>query len=525
MCPATGSIGSTSPRKRSEARASTTTRPASSRRASSSAASMVSPSRGCRVNSAGSISSSPSIRGPSQAPIPPSRTATSSWPKWRSSHHRRAAPPVMPWSYAITKTPAPMRALPAARAKSSARGSGWRPPSVPGGRTTESSCSTLRNDAPGMCPSRYSSRPRSGRPSSQRQSTNWKRTRWSLGGELVNRAAVGDDQQLALACLAEGRDVQARVEHETAVTRQLAVAEEKPPNAAAAVVAEEVPARPPSQCDAAVGEAPCHRAAERVAIGVDRPVVPAWPSQRRVAARVEGKPLEDAPAVVLERAKAGCRLRAYLFPVPLSHVGDVEAAGGAVERETPGVSSSVDLHPPPGCEVAGIHAEDLAEPARRVLRVVPGIARTSAVAGAHVQASVGAPDDLAAVVVRRAWVSDSRKDPPGAANSSRKRGVRAKPSEDDVAVVVRVVHVEVAIRAVIAVERQREQTLFPATADIAADVEEERARARPLTPDLALLLYDVERTPLLGGVDSRVEVARDPDQPRGVRGGGECEHD
>ena len=46
----------------------------------------------------GSTSSSPALSGPIHAPMPPSRTATSSWPQWRRSHQSRAAPPFIPWS-------------------------------------------------------------------------------------------------------------------------------------------------------------------------------------------------------------------------------------------------------------------------------------------------------------------------------------------------------------------------------------------------------------------------------------------
>ena len=105
------------------------------------------PSRSRGTNSAGSICSSPARSGPSQPSS--SSTAQSSWPKWRSSHHSRSAPPMFP--YATTKTPSPIPAREAACAKSSAAGSGWRPPG-PGGAAR--SASTSRNEAPGMCPAR-----------------------------------------------------------------------------------------------------------------------------------------------------------------------------------------------------------------------------------------------------------------------------------------------------------------------------------------------------------------------------------
>ena len=126
-------------------------------------------SRGSNVP--GSGRSSP-LRRAARASASRSITAQSSWPKWRSSHQSRSAPPSEP--YATTKTPAPIPAAPAARAKSRRRGSGCRPP-APGG--AERSRSTSRNAAPGMCPARYCARPQPGSSSDQRQSTNWYRTR------------------------------------------------------------------------------------------------------------------------------------------------------------------------------------------------------------------------------------------------------------------------------------------------------------------------------------------------------------
>lgn len=53
---------------------------------------------------------------------PPVMTAQSSWPKCRSRHHNRSAPPVEP--YATTKTPSAIPARPAAAANRTADGSG-----------------------------------------------------------------------------------------------------------------------------------------------------------------------------------------------------------------------------------------------------------------------------------------------------------------------------------------------------------------------------------------------------------------
>ena len=104
------------------------------------------------------------VSGPRQASR--SITAQASWPKWRSSHQSRSAPPSVP--YATTNTPAPIPARAGGAAKSSAAGSGCRPP-APGG--ADRSRSTSRNTAPGMCPARYCARPQAGSSSDQRQST------------------------------------------------------------------------------------------------------------------------------------------------------------------------------------------------------------------------------------------------------------------------------------------------------------------------------------------------------------------
>ena len=68
----------------------------SARRRAISSAAIVSPLRSRTTNSSGSISSSPARSSPLHASIPPSRTAQSSCPKWRSSHQSRSAPPPLP---------------------------------------------------------------------------------------------------------------------------------------------------------------------------------------------------------------------------------------------------------------------------------------------------------------------------------------------------------------------------------------------------------------------------------------------
>ncbi len=74
-------------------------------RASSGA--IVSSSRSRGTNSAGSIASSPARSGPPHASMPPASTAQSSWPKWRSSHQSRSAPPMFPYATTNDARPDP----------------------------------------------------------------------------------------------------------------------------------------------------------------------------------------------------------------------------------------------------------------------------------------------------------------------------------------------------------------------------------------------------------------------------------
>ena len=126
-------------------------------------------------------------------------------------------------------------------------------------------------------------------------------------------------------------------------------------------------------------------------------------------------PLERVPAVERPGARAA-RREVDLLPRALADVGEREVAGGAVEREAPGVAEAEgpDLRPRASDadeRVAGrdrvgdaaprIDAEQLAEQAAEVLRVLGRIVAAAAVPGARVQEPVGAELQLAAPVVRR----------------------------------------------------------------------------------------------------------------------------
>ena len=131
----------------------------------------------------------PVSRRPRHAVSPPSITATSSWPKCRSSHHSRAAPPVMPRRRRRPRTRrAPMPARPAAAANASAVGSGWRPRA---GASRMSDRSVVQvekrgtRDVAGLVAARSRGRGRRGRTGNRRTGS---RTARRIGGPTRSRA-------------------------------------------------------------------------------------------------------------------------------------------------------------------------------------------------------------------------------------------------------------------------------------------------------------------------------------------------
>jgi len=91
-----------------------------------------------------------------QAAQAPSRTRTSVWPWYLSSHHARPAASPDQSSYTTTGRPAHTPARRIADSRTATSGSGWRPPS-PGGAARAVSMSTYA--APGRCPAAYSPGP------------------------------------------------------------------------------------------------------------------------------------------------------------------------------------------------------------------------------------------------------------------------------------------------------------------------------------------------------------------------------
>src|SRR5690606_22508102 len=156
--------------------------------------------------------------------------------------------------------------------------------------------------------------------------------------------AVVGDVQLARRVLAEGRDVEARVDerrHLPPVPDAVGA-----PDAAGDVVPEDVRAAQVGHRAAAVDVAAGDRAAPLAPVRVDDD---RQHQARRVAAGAgleAAVGLHDVPAVVLAPARAG-GLEVHLLEGVLADVGDVEVAGLAVEAEAPGVAQPVgpDLGP------------------------------------------------------------------------------------------------------------------------------------------------------------------------------------
>ena len=150
-------------------------------------------------------------------------------------------------------------------------------------------------------------------------------------------------------------------------------------------------------------------------------------------------PFAAAPAVVRAAAIArGTRAEVDLLVHVLAHVRDRKVTGLAIEGEAPGVAEAVgpDLAAPRRLVVervvgrdrvlairrsTWIDAEDLAGQRPQVLPGQIGVAPSSAVTGPHVQVTVGAELQLAAVVIR-ARVRELQDEP----STGRVRDVRVR---------------------------------------------------------------------------------------------------
>ena len=219
----------------------------------------------------------------------------------------------------------------------------------------------------------------------------------------------------------------------------------------------------------------------RVVVVEDRWGVRTRRRARRTESGRRDVPLHAAPAVV---QPDGCPLRREvdLLARALPDVADREVAGGAVEREAPGVAQPVGVHLGGRAARPGVDAEDLPQSTARVLRVVGRVVARAAVAGADVQEAVGAELQLPAVVVAVRGMVDLEHRPPGRRIGEvrlRRRAVELL-DRDDAAVGVarprsRVVDVEEPAGGVVGRERHRQEPLLAYRDDAAGEVEERRA--------------------------------------------------
>src|SRR5262249_3317093 len=130
------------------------------------------------------------------------------------------------------------------------------------------------------------------------------------------------------------------------------------------------------------------------------------------------------------------------------------------------------------------------EQALHVLGAVLGIPARAAVAGPDVEPSVGAENEVAAVVVGVRLVEEQEQ---ARGRRNRAPAVRAIPDDPRVTVHVRVVDVQEAVRGVARIEGEPEQPLLPSGVREIPDVEEEPAAQLPSFDDAdgPALLYDV----------------------------------
>src|SRR3954451_5643477 len=203
MCPARGSTGSCSPRKRGRSRASTSTAP--SRWSRSSRSTSRSSGQGTAEKIPGSCPvSSPWSTRPGHACMPPS-SRNAGCPVARSIHTRRAAmtPPASSYATTVSLSSRPRPRMPTA--KTSGRGSGCRPRAGSSWSASHRSRSTKR--APGRWPERYASSP--DRPSRyQRTSARTTSSAWSANQE----AETSGSDTTTLSGMGESRSARCQAE-------------------------------------------------------------------------------------------------------------------------------------------------------------------------------------------------------------------------------------------------------------------------------------------------------------------------
>jgi hypothetical protein len=211
-------------------------------------------------------------------------------------------------------------------------------------------------------------------------------------------------------------------------------------------------------------------------------VLPDWENvvrRRRHAERLVE--VERVPGLVTAPPEIGASSRIWsereinLLPKVLADVGDREVAGGAIEGEPPRIAEAVgpDLVPPrlvdegivlrnrvglAGGPLFGVDAQHLSAQVLEILAGLERIASTATVAGRGVEVAVRAELELTSVVVRMIRMRNLDHDALRVRIGDVRVGLVTQVLRDlDVALRVGVVDVELPIRRVVGVERDREE--------------------------------------------------------------------
>ena len=141
-----------------------------------------------------------------------------------------------------------------------------------------------------------------------------------------------------------------------------------------------------------------------------------------------------------------------------------------------------------------VDAQDLAEVCVRVLGVAPGVAATSAIAGADIKEAIGAEAEPAAVMVGRLVVPHGQEGGEGGGGGGKPLG------HGDRALRVGVIDEEALVGGKGGMEGQTEEALFAVGADRGREIEEGRVLQVAISdhPDAAGL-FDDEEAGVAGG--------------------------
>ena len=271
------------------------------------------------------------------------------------------------------------------------------------------------------------------------------------------------------------------------------------PDAAAGVVAEQVPAAQPGQRAATI-HVPTHDGLpEAVAVLGDRP-------HQRLARQGCGhvgfehvRALERAPSQVRTRCPCG-RQVVDLLPRVLADISYPQCTGGAVEGEAPRVAQTLREHAHARCRSRRRDADDLAEQGAVVLGAVLRIAPAAAVAHAHVEATVRPEGELSTVVVGIRLRDGEDDGGRGRVGEVGRGGGDMVAHHAGVPGRVGVVDVEETVGRVARTEREAQQSALPSARDACGEIEE-RCVERDSVPDdddRAALLHDEEPSGVAG---------------------------